>query len=298
MMLTGCAGMWNASGPDIAAGTGSANTSESEDTLVPGLYDKDGKPIPSKEEVILDPDWDYADLSAINTGAAMLYRAKEDRKDITVGVNAGHGTIGGETAKTYCHPDKTPKITKGSNPAGSLKAVAVSGGMVFADGATESEVALAASNMLCDKLLDEGYDVLMLRDDEDEQLDNVARTVIANNKADCLVSLHWDGDNLKYDKGCFYIPVPDEIKEMEPVASYWQEHERLGSSLIEALQNNNCKLYTGRIDPLELTQTCYSTIPSVVIELGNAASSHTDADLDRLTTALLEGIDSYLSSSR
>ena len=103
---------------------------------------------------------------------------------------------------------------------------------------------------------------------------------------------------MRYDKGCFYIPVPDEIKEMEPVASNWQEHERLGSSLIEALQNNNCKLYTGRIDPLELTQTCYSTIPSVVIELGNAASSHTDADLNRLTTALLEGIDSYLSISR
>ncbi len=57
-----------------------------------------------------------------------------------------------------------------------IKAVAVSAGMIFNDGATE---------------------------------------------ADCLISLHWDGDGQSHDKGCFYIPVPDEIKDMEPVSLHW-----------------------------------------------------------------------------
>ena len=32
----------------------------------------------------------------------------------------------------------------------------------------------------------------MLRDGDDVQLDNVARTVICNNAADCHIALHWD----------------------------------------------------------------------------------------------------------
>lgn len=84
--------------------------------------------------------------------------------------------------------------------------------MTFNDGATESSVTLRMAEILRDKLLAAGYDVLMVRDGSDVQLDNVARTVICNNVADCHISLHWDGDGLSYDKGCFYISVPDGIK--------------------------------------------------------------------------------------
>ena len=292
LMLDGCAYSQSVAITGTGPGSGVMDVYEYDPSKI---TDDSTDHLPSREEIVLNPDWDYAELSEINTGTAVLYRAGKDRKDIVVGVNAGHGTIGGENVKTYCHPDKTPKITNGSNPVGSLKAVAISAGMTFADGATEAEVALRASEILRDRLLECGYDVLMIRDEEDERLDNVARTVIANNRADCLVSLHWDGDNLKYDKGCFFVPVPDEIKDMEPVASNWKEHERLGRSLIKGLENNGSKIYRGRNDPLELTQTCYSTIPSVVIELGNAASSHDDADLSHLADGLFEGINSYFS---
>ena len=76
-----------------------------------------------KKSVSLDPAWEWADLSEISSGSAVLYTAAENRKDVVIGVNAGHGTAGGEDVKTYCHPDKTPKITDGSNPAGSTKPV-------------------------------------------------------------------------------------------------------------------------------------------------------------------------------
>ncbi len=249
-----------------------------------------------KETITLNPEWEWADNSKINTGSAVLYKAAAGRKDIVVAVNAGHGTSGGEDVKVYCHPDRSPKITDGTNPKGSLKAVAISIGMLFYDGTPESDVTLAASRILKDKLLDRGYDVLMLRDEEDVRLDNVARSVIANNIADCHVALHWDGDGLDHDKGCFYVPVPDEIKEMDPVNDNWREHERLGKALIDGLAGRDCLIYEGLVYPQELTQTCYSTIPSAVVELGNGASKHDDKTLDRLTDGLLDGVMSFMDN--
>lgn len=180
------------------------------------------------QQITLDSTWEYADHSKINTGAAVLYRAPEEsgRKGIVIGVNAGHGTVGGSKVKTLCHPDGSAKVTGGSTAAGAMEAAAVSGGMTFQDGTPEREVTLRMAQILRDKLLSSGYDVLMLRDSEDVQLDNVARTVICNNVADCHIALHWDsGDGKNYDKGCFYISVPEALKNMEPVASHWQQHD-------------------------------------------------------------------------
>ena len=217
------------------------------------------------QQITLDSTWEYADHSKINTGAAVLYRAPEEsgRKGIVIGVNAGHGTVGGSKVKTLCHPDGSAKVTGGSTAAG-------------------------------DKLLSSGYDVLMLRDSEDVQLDNVARTVICNNVADCHIALHWDsGDGKNYDKGCFYISVPEALKNMEPVASHWQQHDTLGTDLVEGLREQGATIYGKGHMGIDLTQTSYSTIPSVDMELGNAYSDHSDVILEQLATGLLAGINTY-----
>lgn len=243
--------------------------------------------------ISLDDTWQYADHSAIHSGAAVLYRAAENRKDIIIGVNAGHGTSGGSSVKTLCHPDGSAKTTGGSTGAGATRAAAVSGGMTFQDGTPEKSVTLRMAQIFRDRLLAAGYDVLMLRDGDDVQLDNVARTVICNNVADCHIALHWDGDGLSYDKGCFYISVPDALKEMEPVASHWQQHDALGAALIAGLQNQGAAIYKNGQMSIDLTQTSYSTIPSVDMELGNACSDHSDEALSRLADGLTEGVNGY-----
>ena len=248
------------------------------------------------QQITLNPDWEYADHSKINTGAAVLYRAPEEseRKGIIIGVNAGHGTAGGAKVKTLCHPDGSAKTTGGSTAAGATEAAAVSGGMTFQDGTPERTVTLQMAQILRDKLLASGYDVLMLRDGEDVQLDNVARTVICNNVADCHIALHWDsGDGKNYDKGCFYISVPEALKSMEPVASHWQQHDALGADLVEGLRGQGATIYGKGNMSIDLTQTSYSTIPSVDMELGNAYSDHSDAVLDQLAEGLLQGINVY-----
>ncbi|MCU6696618.1 N-acetylmuramoyl-L-alanine amidase [Laedolimicola ammoniilytica] len=243
--------------------------------------------------ISLDDTWQYADHSAIHSGAAVLYRAAENRKDIIIGVNAGHGTSGGSSVKTLCHPDGSAKTTGGSTGAGATRAAAVSGGMTFQDGTPEKSVTLRMAQIFRDRLLAAGYDVLMLRDGDDVQLDNVARTVICNNVADCHIALHWDGDGLSYDKGCFYISVPDALKSMEPVASHWQQHDALGAALIAGLQNQGAAIYKNGQMSIDLTQTSYSTIPSVDMELGNACSDHSDEALSRLADGLIEGVNGY-----
>lgn len=248
------------------------------------------------QQITLDSTWEYADHSKINTGAAVLYLASEEsgRKGIVIGVNAGHGTAGGAKVKTLCHPDGSAKVTGGSTAAGAMEAAAVSGGMTFQDGTPEREVTLRMAQILRDKLLSSGYDVLMLRDSEDVQLDNVARTVICNNVADCHIALHWDsGDGKNYDKGCFYISVPEALKNMEPVASHWQQHDTLGTDLVEGLREQGATIYGKGHMGIDLTQTSYSTIPSVDMELGNAYSDHSDAALRLLAEGLLSGITAY-----
>ena len=263
---------------------------ETEAASAPVVYEDGG-------QITLDPSWTYADHSKINSGAAVLYKAAENRKEIVVGVNAGHGTSGGTKVKTLCHPDGSAKVTGGTTAAGATEAVAVSSGMTFNDGTPESSVTLRMAQILKEKLLAAGYDVLMLRDGDDVQLDNVARTVICNNAADCHIALHWDGDGLNYDKGCFYISVPDGLKSMEPVASHWSEHNALGSALVEGLRAQGAKIHGGGSMSIDLTQTSYSTVPSVDMELGNACSDHSDSALELLGDGLVQGVNSYFGQS-
>ena len=131
--------------------------------------------------IALSSNYKYANYSKINSGTATLYRSTaSNKKNKVVCVNAGHGTNGGGSVKTQCHPDGSAKVTGGTTGAGATSAVAVSSGMTFADGTAESKVTLAMAKVLKTKLLNAGYDVLMIRESDDVQLDNIARTVIAN----------------------------------------------------------------------------------------------------------------------
>lgn len=250
----------------------------------------------SSETVAFNTSWKYAEFSKISSGTATLYRSTAAaKKNKVICVNAGHGTRGGSSVKTQCHPDGTAKVTGGTTSAGATSAVAVSSGMTFADGTPESQVTLAMAKKLKEKLLAAGYDVLMIRESDDVQLDNIARTVMANNMADCHIALHWD--STEKDKGAFYMSVPNvaSYRSMEPVASNWQKHNALGESLVTGLKNAGVKIFSSGAMEMDLTQTSFSTIPSIDIELGDKKSDHSDAALNQLADGLLDGINRYFN---
>jgi N-acetylmuramoyl-L-alanine amidase len=287
----------DSSGESSGTSAGESSGTSAGGTSAAGSGAASGKSAQTADgaQISLDPSWTYAGNSAIHTGAAVLYMATAARKGITVCVNAGHGCSGGESKKTLSHPDGSPKVTGGTNGAGAVKSMAISGGMQFSDGTPEAKVNLAVAKKLRDKLLAAGYDVLMIRDGDDVQLDNIARTVIANKCADCHIAIHYD--STASDKGAFFMSVPDgSYKSMEPVASHWKQHEQLGESLIAGLKDAGVKIFSGGSMDMDLTQTSYSTIPSVDIEVGDKASDHSDASLEKIADGLLHGVNRYFGS--
>ncbi|MBQ1490905.1 MAG: N-acetylmuramoyl-L-alanine amidase [Blautia sp.] len=241
------------------------------------------------EDVYFDLSWPYASNSAICSGSAKLYHAFVPN-GYTVAVNAGHGTSGGESASTLCHPDGTPKVTGGSTGEGATWATAVSSGMTFLDGTPEAEANLSLARLVRDGLLAKGFDVLMIRDGEDVQLDNVARTVMANQKANAHLALHYD--STEYDKGFFVIDVPDDFSylSMEPVSSHYLDHRMLGDCLLSGVMNQGIPIYGNGKLALDLTQTSYSTIPSVDVEVGDRASDISYSTQLSLAKGIVSGV--------
>lgn len=253
---------------------------------------------PLVEDKMLDPGYEFADESQVHTDPAKLYTNRyANANGITVCVNAGHGTSGGDNYRTYCHPDHTPKVTGGSTSEGAIKATAIASGMEFADGTPERAVTLAEALLVRDELLRRGYNVLMIREAEDVQLDNIARTVLANNLADCHIAIHWDSTD--WDKGAYYMSVPqyDSYLSMYPVSETWQKSNALGDKLIEGLQANGVKIFEGGSMQMDLTQTSYSKVPSIDIELGDKTSDHSNEALAVLCKGVCDGVDLYFAAN-
>ena len=249
-------------------------------------------------EIGLNASWQYANFSKINSGKAKIYKSTAaNKKGKVITVNAGHGTKGGSKVQTQSHPDGTGKVTGGTNAAGAKTSMAVSSGMDFTNGQSEASVNLKVALKLRDKLLAKGYDVVMIRETDDVQLDNIARTVIANNTSDAHIAIHYDGDGASSDKGVFYMKVPnvDSYKKMEPVSRMWQQHDRLGESLVAGLKEKGLKVFGRGSLEMDLTQTSYSTIPSIDIELGNSTTATTDEANDIRAEGLAAGVDKFFN---
>ncbi len=249
-------------------------------------------PVPPVETLSWNPSWQYASNSRIHSGKVKLYHAPKSN-GIVVAVNAGHGTYGGWNYKTLCHPDGTPKVTGGSTAAGSIYAIAVSAGTAFLDGTSEAAGTLSLALILKQKLLDEGYDVLMIREEADTQLDNVARALFANHYADCHLSLHYDASAT--NKGFFYTGVPNiaSYRAMQPVAQHYQRSEQLGACILAGVRSKGLRIFGTGNSPLDLTQTSYSVIPTLDLEVGDRASLHNAAAQTPIAEAIVDGLNQF-----
>jgi len=235
---------------------------------------------------------EYAEFSKINSGAAIHYTVGNPNGKV-VCINAGHGTSGGSSVKTQSHPDGSGKYTSGTNGKGEVMSLAISSGTTHKRGTSEAAINLKVAKKVKEILLLRGYDIVMIRETSDQQLDNIARTVIANNTSDVHIALHFDSTNT--DKGCFYMSVANnsDYRAMEPVKSMWKEHERLGTALVDGMVGRGVKKYgNGKLES-DLTQTSYSRIPSVDIEYGDTATDYSDSSIKRIAEGICDGIDAY-----
>lgn len=252
------------------------------------------------EKIFVDMSLKYATYSVVNDGYALLYKQNrnvvENLKNITVCVNAGHGAKGVSKLKTFSHPDFSPKYAGGTTATGQVLSSAISDGTVLDNGMNEADANLLVACRLKDKLLADGYDVLMIREDSNSRLDNIARTVLANKYADCHVAIHFDStDN---DKGIFYItPInnPDYLN-MQPLKSNVKNIKKLGNSIIEEFREMGEKIWkTKGTLAGDLTQLSYSTNASVDIELGDRKTEITEDRVDIFAEGIKRGIGRYFN---
>ncbi|MBR2189739.1 MAG: N-acetylmuramoyl-L-alanine amidase [Eubacterium sp.] len=291
---TGAAGGAGGSGKAGAAGRGTAGNAQGENSE--SGIEIEVQTRPQKEPVFWnEDDWEFAEESEIHTDNVTLYHADAaDSNGITVAVNAGHGCSGGESKQTKCHPDGSAKVTGGSTSAGAVTATAINGGCTLSDGTREADAVLDLAIHVKEVLLEKGFDVLMIRENDDTQLDNIARTVFANNNANCHISLHYDSTDS--NKGFFYIGVPEVSSyrdNMYPVSENWERHEALGEAIVEGVQQAGIGIYGSGRMALDLTQTSYSTVPSVDVEVGDKASDHSPARHAELAEGISKGIELY-----
>lgn len=246
------------------------------------------------EIISWNSSWQFAKNSLIHSDPATLYHSDAtSKKGKIICVNAGHGTAGGQSKKTLCHPDGSAKVTGGSTAAGSTRAAAVSSGTSLLNGTSEAAATVKLANVVKDKLLEAGYDVLMIRETSDAQLDNIARTLMANNNADCHLALHYDSS--QSDKGAFYISVPNvrSYRSMYPVSQYWQKHNKLGASIVAGMKGAGVRIFGNGSMAVDLTQTSYSTVPSVDVEVGDRASSIAQNQHEKIAEGIAAGLDKF-----
>ena len=240
--------------------------------------------------IIWKSTWKYAGYSKIHTDPVTLYCTYASTKKYkTIAVNAGHGCTGGSSKRTLCHPNGTSKVTGGSTSAGSTTATAINEGTTVS-GMSEAAANLKIALKLRNKLLALGYNVLLIRPDSNTQLDNIARTVYANNNAHCHIAIHFD--DTSSNKGAFYMSVPNvtSYRNMEPVKSHWKLHHALGNNLIKGFKTTGVKVWSGNPLAMDLTQTSYSTVASVDIEVGDRGTSTSDSNLTKIAAALAQGV--------
>ena len=252
-------------------------------------------------KISMDMSFPFATYSVINDGSATLYMVGKNvpnYKGIIVTVNAGHGTKNGSRYKTYSHPDFSPKVAGGSTAVGEVYSYAVSEGTTFIGGIKEADANLMIALLLKEKLLNDGYSVLMIREDNECRLDNIARTVLANEYSDAHVSIHFDTTAI--NKGVFYVkPINVEsYLNMEPLKSNYENIIKLGQSILDGYRSIGVKIWkeSGMLEG-DLTQLSYSIIPSVDIELGDRASEFTEEIINKLVDGLKLGIDIFFTSN-
>ena len=89
------------------------------------------------------------------------------------------------------------------------------------------------------------------------------------------------------------VPENESYRSMEPVASHWEEHTALGQALIERMEEEGVPIYSSGSMAIDLTQTSYSTIPSVDLEVGDRGSSTSDETLETIASGIAAGVSSY-----
>lgn len=161
---------------------------------------------------------------------------------------------------------------------------------------SEYKLNLAIALALKEELIKRGYDVYMIRENNDVNISDSERAVLANGNADIVIHIHANSDEREHIRGimAFY---PSAANKYSGALS--DSCKKLGSSLLTGLEDATGASSWGMIANDNLTALNWTEIPASHVEVGYLSNAEEDELLQsddyraEIVEGLADGVDLY-----
>lgn len=186
-----------------------------------------------------------------------------------------------------------------ANAPGSdiMKTKATAGTSGQYSGIPEFQLNLDIACMVRDRLLEQGYDVIMTREDNETAISNAERAALANeSKADISIRIHANGSE---DPGVNGALVLIGSAENPYVGSLYDNSVRLGTDILDAYCSETGMQNLGIQTNDTMTGINWSQIPVVILEMGFMTNEQDDLNMAdanyrvRMADGIVNGINRY-----
>lgn len=182
-----------------------------------------------------------------------------------------------------------------------LKARVSSGTRGIVSKVPEYIVNLEMALKLKDKLIDEGYEVVMIRETHDVSISNMERAEIANNaNADLFIRIHANGSSNSKIKGIETIyPSP----ENPYVGALSDSSKKISTLILDEMVKSTGAENRGAIPMDNMSGLNWSKVPVTIIEAGYMSNKDEDKLLitseyqDKLVQGMVNGIKLYFAEN-
>ena len=217
---------------------------------------------------------------------------KPVKKDILIAIDPGHQS-----------PDIDMSGQEPNSPgSGDFKQKSAGGTVGRFTGIPEYELNLEIALMLRDRLTEQGYDVILTRENNETAISNAERACLANDAgAEFSLRIHANGSDDSSVNGALGMTPSYENPY---VANLAEESYRLTECILNTYCNETGFNNLGIQYHDDMTGINWSKIPVMILEMGFMTNEHDDTamqDTDmqaKMVSGIADGIDLYFGDSQ